>query len=299
MNTQHLKTFYTIAKTESFTKAARALYLTQPAVTAHIKSLEAYLGAKLFERNRISKRTTLTYEGEILLTYAERMFALIDELETTFEEVNALHKGGRVVIATTSVIGIYLLPPIFRQFRSQYPGIVIDNPIGNSQQVLDMVLASKVEVGIMRKIKDFPVHLTATFLLSEKLLCIAAPHHPLAQKKVISIDDLQGTQFINREAGTRTRDQIGQWMLDHHITHLTTIDVGHIEAVKKAVEEGVGISIVPEIAVKRELKAKLLKTLNIKGFDLYADYYLVHFDDRTLSNSTQAFLHMLKKSQQE
>lgn len=295
MNIQHLKTFYTIAKTESFTKAARALYLTQPAVTAHIKSLEVYLGVTLFERNRVSKKTTLTYEGEILLTYAERMFALIDELKTTFEEVNTLHKGGKIVIATTSVIGIYLLPPIFRQFRSQYPEIIIDNPIGNSQWVLDMVLASKVEVGIMRKIKEFPSHLTAVFLHSEKLLCIAAPHHPLAQQKTVSIHDLHGALFINREAGTRTRVQIEQWMRDHHITHLTTIDVGHIEAVKKAVEEGVGISIVPEVTVRREIAAGLLTSLNISDFDLKADYYIVHFNDRKISKVAQIFLYVLEK----
>ncbi len=295
MNIRHLKTFYTIAKAESFTGAARALYLTQPAVTAQIKSLESYLGVTLFKRDRVSKKTTLTYEGETLLTYAERIFALLDEMKTEFEEMKTLHKGGKVVIATTAVIGIYLLPSIFRQFRSQYPGIVIDNRIGNSQWVLEMVLESKVEVGIMRKIKEFPSHLMATFLHSEKLLCIAAPHHPLAQQKTVSIHDLQGMLFINREAGTRTRKQIEQWLLDQRLTTLNSIDVGHIEAVKKAIEEGLGISIVQEIAVRRELQANLIKSLDIQGFDLQADYYLVHFNDRKLSNATQAFLYTLKK----
>jgi DNA-binding transcriptional LysR family regulator len=295
MNLQHLKTFYAIAKTGSFTGAAKALYLTQPAVTTHIKALETYLEVTLFERNRVSKKTTLTYEGEILLTYAERIFALIDEMETAFNEMKTLHKGGKVVIGTTAVIGIYLLPSIFRQFRSQYPEIVIDNRIGNSQRVLNMLLESKIEIAIIRKIQKFPAHLSATFLRTERLLCIAAPHHPLAQPKPLSIADLQGGLFINREAGTRTRVQIDQWLYDHQLTNFSSIDMGHIEAVKKAVEEGLGISIVPEVAVRRELEANLIKSLDIEGFDLYADYYLVHFNDRNLSKATQAFLYMLKK----
>ncbi len=294
-NIQHLKTFCTIAKTGSFTKASKLLYLTQPAVTAHIKSLESCLGVRLFERNRVSKKTSLTYEGEKLLTYAERIFALLDEMEIAIEEMKTVHKGGKVVIGTTAVIGIYLLPQIFRQFRAQYPEIVLDNRIGNSQEVLDMILESKVEVGIMRTVEHFPPSLRATFLHGEKLLCIAAPHHPLAQKQTLDIQDLQGMLFINREAGTRTRKQVEQWLFDQHLTTLNSIDVGHIEAVKKAVEAGLGVSIVPEISVRRELDAKLVTALNIEGFDLQADYYLVHFDNRKISTATQAFLYALKK----
>ena len=295
MNIQHLKTFYTVAKTGSFTKASKTLYLTQPAVTAHIKLLESYLGVTLFERDRVSKKTSLTYEGEKLLTYVERIFALIDEMKIAIEEMKTLHKGGKVVVGTTAVVGIYLLPQIFRQFRVQYPEVVIDNRIGNSRRILEMILASEVEVGIIRKIRDFPTHLSTTFLHTEKLLWIAAPHHPLVQQKPISLDQLQGTVFINREAGTRTREQVDQWLQKHRLTSMTPIDVGHIEAVKKAVEEGVGISIVPEIAVRRELHAKLVTAFEIEGFDLQADYYLVYFNDRQLSKATQAFLYILKK----
>ncbi len=294
---QHLKTFYTIAKTESFTGAARALHLTQPAVSTHIKSLESHLGVALFERNRVSKKTTPTYEGEILLGYAERIFALLDEIKTEFEEMRTLHKVGKVSIATTAVFGIYLLPPIFRQFRIQYPGIIIDNRIGNSHWVLDMLLESKVELGIILKSEDLPSSLSTTFLHAEKLLCIAAPHHPLAQKATVSMHDLQGMLFINREAGTSTRAQIERWLLEQRLTTINTIDVGHIEAVKKAVEEGLGISIVPEIAVRRELEAHLVTSLDIKGFQLQAEYYLVHFNARKLSNAAQAFLYALKRLQ--
>ena len=295
MTIQHLKTFYTIAKTESFTGAARALHLTQPALSAHIRSLESCLGVSLFERNRVSKKTTLTYEGELLLSYAERIFAVLDEMKIEFEEMKTLHKGGKVSIATTAVIGIYFLPPIFRQFRAQYPEIVIDNRIGNSQWVLDMILESKVEIGIMRKVDEFPSSLTATFLHSERLLCIASPQHTLAQKNSLSIHDLQGMLLVNREAGTRTRTQIERWLLEQRLTTINTIDVGHIEAVKKAVEEGLGISIVPEIAVRRELEANLVTSLAIEGFTLQADYYLVHFNNRKLSNAAQAFIHALRK----
>jgi DNA-binding transcriptional LysR family regulator len=295
MNIQHLKTFYTIAKTESFTGASRALHLTQPALSAHIKSLESHLGVTLFERNRVSKKCTPTYEGEMLLVYAERIFALLDEMKIEFEEMKTLHKGGKVSIATTAVIGIYFLPPIFRQFRAQYPGVVIDNRIGNSRWVLDMLLESKIELGIMRKIGEFPSSLAASFLHSEKLLCIASPQHALAQKETLPIHDLQGMLFVNREAGTRTRTQIERWLQEQRLTTINTIDVGHIEAVKKAVEEGLGISIVPEIAVRRELEAKLVTSLAIEGFALQADYYLVHFNQRKLSNAAQAFLHALRK----
>ncbi|MDY0091607.1 MAG: LysR family transcriptional regulator [Candidatus Vecturithrix sp.] len=294
MTLQHLKTFYTVAKTGSFTKASAALCLTQPAVTAHIKSLESYLGALLFERNRVMHKIALTYQGEKLLMYVERIFALIDEMEIAFKEMKTLHKGGKVAIGTTAVIGIYVLPSIFRQFRAQYPEITLDNRIGNSQSILNMVLASEVEIGIIRKIQEFPQHLTATLFHREQLLWIAAPHHPLTQKENVSLEDLRGMLFIHREAGTRTRVQIEQWLREHQVAQLVSIEVGHIEAVKKAVEEGLGISIVPEIVVKRELQTNLVKTIEIAQFDLSAEYYLVHLNDRNLSNATQAFLHALK-----
>jgi DNA-binding transcriptional LysR family regulator len=295
MNFQHLRTFATIARTGSFTKAAHTLCLTQPAVTAQIKLLESELQVRLFERDRVSKKTSLTYEGETLLTYTDRVFAVLHELEATFEDVRKLHKGGKVSIGATAVIGIYFLPSRFRQFRTQYPGVIIDNRIGNSREIMEKVLASEVEIGIVRKIRQFPSHITATFLHSERLVWIAAPNHPLPANTTLSLDNIRDIPFINRENGTRTRVQIEQWMHDHAMQRLSTIDVGHIEAVKKAVEQEVGLSIVPEIAVKRELEAGQLKTLTIDGFNLLADYYLIALHERTLSNTVQAFIHVLRK----
>ena len=298
MNFQHLKTFATIARTGSFTKAAGSLCLTQPALTAHIKSLESELQVRIFERDRISKKTLLTYEGETLLAYTDRIFAVIQELEATFEDVRKLHTGGKVAIGATAVIGIYFLPARFRQFRSHYPGVMIDNRIGNSREILEKVLTSEVEIGIVRKIDTFPAHVAATFLHSEPLIWIAAPHHALPANRALSLDEVRDIPFINRETGTRTRNQIEQWMRDHAMSRLSTLDVGHIEAVKKAVEEGVGLSIVPKIAVKRELQAGLLKALTVDGFNLCADYYLIALHERTLSNTVQAFIHTVKNPKQ-
>ncbi len=295
MNFQHLRTFAAIVRTGSFTKAANSLCLTQPAVTAHIKSLESLLEVRLFERDRVLKKTSLTYEGETLLAYIDRIFAVLHELEATFEDVKTLHKGGKVSIGATAVIGIYFLPSRFRQFRAQYPGIMIDNRLGNSREILEQVLTSEVEIGIARKIHEFPPHIAATFLRSERLIWIASPRHPLPANTVLTFADVRDIPFINREPGTCTREQIKHWM-EEHAMHLPTLDVGHIEAVKKAVEEGIGVSIVPEIAVTRELQAGQLKALSVEDFELQADYYLIHVQDRTLSNTTQAFLHTLKKT---
>lgn len=293
MNIDHLRAFYNVAKYRSFTAAAKALYLTQPAITVQIQSLERNLGVRLF--NRIRKKVSLTHEGESLLSYAEKVFSLIEEMKIFFEDIKGLYQG-KIIICATAVMGIYFLPSVITRFNKLYPGIEIYNTIGNSQEVTNMVLEGHVEIGVGGAIFDSHPQLAKTFLHTEKLVPIISPNNPLSKRSSLSIEELRAIPFIGREKGTRTGVLIEEWLTQKGLRNNILIELGHIEAVKKAVQNGPWISILPEVAVKQEIETELLKSVNIPDMDISIEYYLIHLKGRKFSKALTAFIDVLIKT---
>lgn len=291
MNVDHLKAFQKVAATGSFTKAARELFLTQSAVSQQIRTLENEIGGKLFDRS--GRKILLTGEGEVLLTYAEKLFDLHEEIETLFGGLRTLRKG-KVAVGATAVIGTYFMPAVISAFHRQYPGIEIDLRMGNSEQILRMVLDREVDLGIAGLTKKDSA-LQSVFLHREKLLFVCSPRNPLASRESVSIRELDRIPFIWREKGTQTLELVQRWFREKAGGDFPRqgLSLANMEAAKRVVEEGYGVTIVPETASRREIEAGFLALLNVAEFDLTVDYGLFYRRGRVFSRVAESFLESL------
>jgi DNA-binding transcriptional LysR family regulator len=288
MNLDQLKTFHAVANTGSFTKASRRLFLTQPAVSQQIQALEASVGVRLFDRS--GKKIYLTRHGEMLLSKTTNITAELQEIEILFDELSNLGRG-RLEIGTSAVFGTYYLPRPIGKFNSEYPCIDINLHSGNSHKVISMLLDNKIELGFGGLIEDEP-NIAFTLIHQEPLVAVVGRNHPLAVKEKITLDDLQSLPIILREKGTRSRCDVEDWLASISADYKPErfIELENVETAKRLVEEGYGISIVPHVAVLRELHYGRLKIIDLPNLNLTASYFLYSLKKRKPSRATQTFL---------
>lgn len=293
MNIDQIKAFHKIVATGSFTEAARHLYLTQSAVSQQILALEDEVGVRLFDRS--AKRIRMTAEGEALLVYAQRLLDLQDEIESLFGSLKTLQKG-KISLGATAVVGTYFMPAVISKYHRQYPGIDIDLQMGNSEQILRMVLDREVDLGIAGMAKKRP-ELNSVFIHREQLLFVSSPKNPLTAKKKVLLGDLDRIPFIWRERGTQTLTLVKRWFNEKAggVFPHQTLSLANMEAAKRIVEEGYGVTIIPASAAKREIDAGLLKQLDVEGFALTVDYGLFYTKGKLFSGAAEAFLANLRE----
>jgi DNA-binding transcriptional LysR family regulator len=295
MDVDKLKAFHKVALTGSFTKAAGQLHLTQPAVSQKIQALENILGVTLFDRS--GKAVNLTQEGEVLLSYTDRLFELFEEIGSLFSDMTELNTG-RISIGATAVMGIYFMTRAIGRYNKKYPGIEIDLRMGNSLTVVNMIMDGEVDLGFTGWTVNHP-SLHRLLVHRERLVIVSSPDNPLVQKENVHTKDLRTTPFIWREKGTQTRVLVKEWF-EANIGRgypKRSIELENIEAVKRAVTEGCGITIVPERAVRRELDSGLLKRVYLDDFDLSVDYHLSFLKKKSFSRATVAFFELLPELQ--
>ena len=291
MNFDHLQTFQAVAKTGSFTKAARKLFLTQPAVSQQIQALEASIGVRLFDRS--GKKIYLTREGEMLLTRTSRIDAELRKIDNLFEDLSNLSRG-RLDIGSSAVFGTCFLPGPIGKFNHQYPCIDLNLHAGNSHKVISMLLNNQIEFGFGGLIEDEP-RIDFAMVHQEKFVAVAGSQHPLTMVKTITQDDIKGAPFILREKGTNVRREVDAWLgrTADSFAPERFIELENVETTKRLVEEGYGISIVPQAAVQRELSAGQLKIIELPDLNLTASYYLYYPKNRTFSRAAHTFLTLL------
>ncbi len=292
MNIDHLKSFFMVAKVGNFTKAARALFLTQPAVSQHIQALEHFYDTVLFDRT--GKKTMLTRQGEILLEHTEELLTKFKDVETIFKGMNNMSRG-RLDIASSAVFGTYMLPGIIGRYNNAYPDIQLDLRGRNTHQVTLMVLEGQVDFGFAAGAASRYPEVETVVIHHEEMIAVVSGNSTLAGKKQVSISDLKRTPFIAREHGTQTRQFVSNWVSRYEgdKSHLKFIELENVETAKRIVEKGFGITVIPESAVKRELASGRLARINLKGFNEKATFYLLYHKARKLSVAAKTFLTML------
>ncbi|MFH1017156.1 MAG: LysR family transcriptional regulator [Pseudomonadota bacterium] len=291
MNVDHLKAFQKVAATGSFTKSARELFLTQSAVSQQIRALEDEIGGKLFDRS--GRKIRLAAKGEALLAYSERLFDLHDEIETLFGSLKTLKKG-KIAVGATAVIGTYFMPAVISAYHRRYPGIEIDLRMGNSEQILRMIMDREVDLGVAGMVKK-QVALNSIFIHREQLLFVCSPQNPMAARESVTLGELDRIPFIWREKGTQTLALVKRWFQENAGGDFPrqTLSLANMEAAKRIVEEGYGVTIIPATAARREIEAGLLKRLDVEGFALTVDYGLFYPKGRFFSGAAEAFLETL------
>ena len=296
MNLNQLKVFCEVVERKGFTRAAEALYLTQPAVSRQVQELERHYGVELFEQ--LGKRIYPTEAGNTLYAYAKQVFHTLDDLEVEINQLKGL-KAGHMRIAASATAGTYLLPPLLGSFKRKYPGVEVTLEIHNSQQVEQLLLLQQhLDLGVTERPVQEPALYSEPFDTDE-LVVIVSADHPLAQRETLSPKDLEEERFIFREQGSGTRT-----LLDEEFSRLglrvkPVMELGSTAAVKQAVAAGLGVSIVSWRSIRLEVAAGLLKTVRCPDMRLVREIRFVHHKDKRLSRAASAFLKILKKAYPE
>lgn len=294
MNFDQLRSFQQVALTGSFTKAARKLFLTQPAVSQQIKALEESNEVKLFDRT--GQKIKLTPEGELLLSKTSHLIAEFRGIERLFKELSELDIGS-IDITSTAIFSTYFLPRAMGRYNSRYPGIELDLHTGNSHRVISKLLEGRADFGFGGVVKPEP-DIESILIHQEPFTFVVGAGHQLAGAKNVSIQDLETVPFIWREHGTLIRRKMEEMLAgpDVAFTPGNVIEVQNVETGKRLVEEGYGVTIIPAKAVRREVKAGQLKEISFPGFNLKASYYLFCLKNRSLSKHALAFLTLLPQT---
>jgi len=290
MELQQLRTFVSIVEHRSFTKASQALHLSQPAVTRQIHGLEQELGAPLLER-RI-RRVAVTPAGEVLEAYANRILSMVRDCRASVSQVQ---QGGvgRVSVATSGTAATYLLPLLLARFRALHPRIDLTVFTGGSQEAAQMVLDERVDLGVVMHLHAHR-DLKATVGGSYRLVAAVSPAHSLAGRRTVSINELIEQPLIVMQKGANLRAVVDNLFASKRAAPRVTIEVDHVEAMKKMAEANLGVAIVPDIAVE----AGELRVLPIRGAAFtQRRWSAIHRRNRTLTTAMRAFLEVLLAKQ--
>tara|TARA_Y100001935_G_scaffold254446_1_gene263544 strand:+ start:1593 stop:2498 length:906 start_codon:yes stop_codon:yes gene_type:complete len=262
MADRRLQVFHTVARLLSFTKAAETLHMTQPAVTFQVRQLEEYFNTRLFDRTH--NRISLTEAGERVFDYADNIFELYSEMENAVSEMTG-EISGSLTIGASTTIAEYMLPALLGDFRNQYPEVSIHLKVANTDGIVSMVENNTIDLGVV----EAPVsnkNLVVDKCRDDRLVAIVPPGHELALKPKVAMEELLEYPFICREEGSGTREVISEFICNtdacRHAMEVA-MELGSPEAVKGAVEAGMGISVVSNATIQKELRLGTLLALQI------------------------------------
>jgi len=251
-----------VARLLSFTKAAETLHMTQPAVTFQVRQLEEHFNTRLFDRTH--NRISLTEAGKQVFRYADRIFELYAEMEDAVRQVTG-EISGALIIGASTTIAEYMLPALLGDFKSSYPDVNVHLKVANTDGIVAMVENNDIDLGVV----EAPVsnkNLVVEVCRMDQLVVIVPPRHPLAARPSVSIAELTEYPFICREEGSGTREVISEYMQSGGMNSndlRVCIELGSPEAIKGAVEAGMGISITSRATILKELKLGSLVAVSL------------------------------------
>ena len=263
MADRRLQVFYTVARLLSFTKAADSLHMTQPAVTFQIRQLEEYFNTRLFDRTH--NKISLTEAGQEVFAYAERIISLYNEMDNQVRKLTG-DVVGVLVIGASTTIAEYRIPTLLGDFQQKFPDVKLRLKVSNTVGIVHMVENNEIDVGIV----EAPVsnkNLVVKVCWCDQLMLICPPDHELADQKTVLAEQVQPYPFIAREEGSGTREVICSYFEQRGLDFAdlkTTMEFGSPESVKSAVEAGLGISIISETTLAKELKLGTLRGISLK-----------------------------------
>lgn len=289
MDINQLEVLVAVAQEKSFSRAAEVLNRTQPAVSQAIRRLEHEIGEKLFDRS--SKDGTLTLGGEILLDYARQMLNLRQSAQNAIKEMRDLHHG-KVTISANEHTVFYLLP-VIREFRKLYPLIKIEVRRGVASRIPKEITAREVELGVV-SFKPNDNSVIAVPVMTDELALIVAPTHPLASRTSVSVKELGVETFIAHNAVSPYRAKVIETFEKHKTRLNISVELPSLEAIKRLVETGAGVALVPKLTAQNELANGELKALSVEEMKLERKLNIVYRKNSVLSHAAKVFLKLAK-----
>lgn len=285
MDLNQLRTFQLVASYKSFSKAARSLHLTQPAVTLQIKNLEEELGELLIER--LGHSLSLTPAGEVLLNYTQQILNLTDQALVTIRQFSMTR--GRLTIGAGTTNTIFRLPGILQVYHQNFPQIEVQIRSGDSELISRLVYENTVDLGLVTTINP-GINLNNIPLFEDQILLIA----PQNFRSKITIHELEAESLILFRTGSGFRRFLEEKFHECHFTPKVTMELESIEAIIRLVESGLGLAFLPEIAIKEELNNGALKKVALQGWEsVVRQTFLIYRHDKYLTWPIKAFLSQL------
>jgi DNA-binding transcriptional LysR family regulator len=281
---RQLKIFEAVARHLSFTKASEELHLTQPAVSMQIKQLEEVIGIPLIEL--VGKRVHLTEAGEELQRYTRAITILLGEAQQVFEEMKGLRRG-HLTIAVASTAN-YFVPRLWAAFRKRHPDVSVSLDVTNREGLIRALVENQADLVIMG-LPPEGLDLVAEPFMPNPQVVIGPPSHPLAGVKRVPLQQLQSEAFLVREEGSGTRSLMERVFAEKNLAPATPIEMSSTEAIKQGVEAGLGLALLSVHTLEMELALKRLVVLDVEGFPVLREWYVVYRAGKRLSALAQAF----------
>ena len=291
MNLNQLKIFYYAAKNANLSVAAKKLFITQPAVTKGIQRLQEQYDIRFIDF--VGKKLVLTDAGEVLYQIAEKIFELENQAEESIRDFQQ-RKQGHIRILSSESFGDYYLPQIIIRFNKAYPFIRVSMNILPTEQVVENTASLNCDLGFI----SYPIahkKLAIKAVLEDRLVIITPRQHSLAVKKRLSPKDLAGQQFIMHEKDSAPRRAIEKFMRKSNISVKIPLELSSNRAIKRAVEEGIGIALISRKVANEEIRAKRLAAINLQDPSMKRKFFLVHHKDKYISEPLQLLMDMVSQ----
>jgi len=285
----HLEAFVQVAQHQSFSRAAEALFLTQPSVTARIQSLERELGESLFERD--GRGVRLTDLGSSFLPYAQRVLKALQEGRDALEGLRTLQLGA-LRLGSAFTVSAYVLPRILKTFHERFPGVELSVRTGRSEAVLRLVLDGEVQAGLVRAVVHPDIETVP--LYDDEVVLVTNPAHPFAAAGEAPLDEVgrQPLIFFSKESSYYALVQA--LFRQAGVVPWTAMELDSMEATKKMVEEGLGVAMLPRVSVGRELEMGVLVEIKLRDVESpRRRIALIYRRNRRPSRTMLAFLSLL------
>ena len=289
MNLNQLKIFYLAAKKRNLSLAAEELYITQPAVTKGIQRLQEFYDMKFVDH--IGKQLVLTDAGEVLYEIAEKIFELESKAEESIRDFQQ-RKRGRIRILSSESFGDYYLPRVIIPFSKAYPLVRIRMNILPTEQVIEHTATLNSDLGFI----SYPVEhkkLVVKEVLEDRLVIITPPNHPLAKHPGLSPRHLEDQMLIMHETGSAPRKAFENYIRKNDLEVEVHLELSSNRAIKRAVEDGLGIALISRKVANEEIVSKRLIAIPLSDPSMTRRFYMVHHKDKYLSESLQNFMEMV------
>jgi DNA-binding transcriptional LysR family regulator len=291
-----LKIFCDLVETRSFSQAAERNFVTQSAVSQQVRTLESRFKRRLLERVRGRRDLHLTQAGEAFFEASREVLQAYAHLEENMRQLSGT-VGGTVRVATVYSVGLHELPPVVREFMALYPRAKIDLEYSRTTRVVRDVLSGAVDLGVVaypekrRGLEVIP-------LGGDRLVFICRPEHPLARRKKLRASDLQGQSFVHFERDIPTRRATDRILRAHGVSVLRAAEFDNIETIKRAVEVGLGVAIVPRPSVLDERRSGQLAVIPLAEAEWERTVGVVYRSDRALSTAARKRVELLQRHDQ-
>ncbi len=289
MTFRHLEIFIKVAETLSMTAAAESLFIAQPSVSQSVSELEQHLKTRLFER--LGRRLFLTESGVELLSYARHIVALTFEAERRMHD---RHRGGSLRIGGSMTVGTTILNSLIKKINSRIPECRVTVRVDNTSALEKMLLNDELDIAFAEgNMKS--EHIVFRVMMDDELLLVCPAGHRFSGREYIAPDELASENFIIREEGSGTRELFESVMLAHGIEFRCAGVMNNAEAIKLAVADGLGLSVLSSLSVHREIERGELSALRVDGVNFVRHFSVFHHRNKFITPVMEEFMDLCEE----